>query len=202
MATLKAEKRAGTGKYVAFNLRKEGRIPAVLYGKGLENVNLAVSEKDLRHILHAGERMLELDIEGKKQPALLKSVQHAVIGPSLVHADFRAVDASTTLHVAVPVELSGESVGVAKGGLIEQALFTVEVECVPANLPEKIELDISALDLDEAYYVENLPSLPGVKYTIESGISIVSCHLPRGEKEAVAEGEGEEGAEASAEGSA
>lgn len=200
MATLKAEKRAGTGKYVAFNLRKEGRIPAVLYGKGLENVNLAVSEKDLRHILHAGERMVELDIEGTTQPALLKSVQHAVIGPALVHADFRAVNASTTLHVDVPVELVGDSVGVEKGGLLEQALFTVEVECVPGNLPEKIEVDISGLDLDQAFYVENLPSLPGVKYTMDSSVSVVSCHLPRGEKEAVEQEE--EGAEGSTEGSA
>lgn len=194
VATLKAEKRTGTGKYVAFNLRKTGRIPAVLYGKGMENVNLQVMEKDVLQVLKAGERMVELEIEGKAQTALLKSVQRAVIGPSLVHADFRAVDASTTMHLEVPVELIGEAAGVEKGGLIEQALFTVGVSCVPGNLPEKIVLDISTLDIDHAFYVENLPALPGVTYTVEPDVSVVSCHLPRGEKQAAVV-EGEEGME-------
>ena len=176
MAVLKVQKREGTGKYVAFNLRKEGMIPAVLYGKDVDNVNLAICEKELQEFVKNGERIFDLDIEGKAQKAVLKAAQHENIGDKLIHADFRLVDANTILHVEVEVEVVGTAAGEDVGGVVEQDLHKVHVACKPADLPEVIKVDVSALEVGSVLYVADLPALAGVEYQTMESVAVVSCH--------------------------
>ena len=193
MAVLKVQKREGTGKYVAFNLRKQGLIPAVLYGKGAENVNLIVSEKELQEIVKSGERLIDLDIDGKAQKAIFKAAQHENIGDKLIHADFRIVDENTLLHIDVEVALTGTAAGEEVGGVVEQDLHKVQVACKPANLPEIIEVDISSLLVGKVLYVRDLPAIEGVSYQTPEGVAVASCHGASVEaEEEEEEGEGEE----------
>jgi large subunit ribosomal protein L25 len=176
--TLQAEKREKAGKYVAFDLRKQGKIPAVMYGQGLkENVNLTVNQKELKKILASGGRLLDLDIAGKVQLAVLKDVQHAVIGSDLLHADFRAVDEQTTLHLNVEVLLKGDSIGAAEGGIVEQNLHQILLECLPKDLPTKIELDITNLTVGKVLFVSDLSVPNGVKFVTHAHVPVVSCRL-------------------------
>ncbi len=193
MAVLKVQKREGTGKYVAFNLRKQGLIPAVLYGKGAENVNLIVSEKELQEIVKSGERLIDLDIDGKAQKAIFKAAQHENIGDKLIHADFRIVDENTLLHIDVEVALTGTAAGEEVGGVVEQDLHKVQVACKPANLPEIVEVDISSLLVGKVLYVRDLPAIEGVSYQTPEGVAVASCHGASAEaEEEEEEGEGEE----------
>lgn len=193
MAVLKAEKREGVGKYVAFDMRKEGMIPAVYYGKGVENINLSVNEKELGILVKSGERIVDLDIAGETKKAILKAVQHETIGDGLLHADFRAIDENTALHVEVAVELVGEAKGTKLGGVVEQDLHMVGVECIPAKLPEFIKVDVTELDMNAVWYVKDLPAIDGVTYTTQEDVAVVSCH---GKAEVEEEEESEESEEA------
>lgn len=176
MAVLKVEKREGTGKYVAFDLRKKGLIPAVMYGVGMENVNLTVNERELQTLLGAGARLIDLDLAGKKQMAILKGLQHATIGKHLMHADFNAIDENTPLHVDVDVELTGESVGAREGGIVAMDLHALQIECLPRNLPEKLTVDVSKLGIGGVIYVKDLTIPAGVTVKTHSDVAVVSCH--------------------------
>ncbi len=176
MAVLKVQKREGTGKYVAFDLRKEGMIPAVLYGKGFENINLTVDQKELQELVKSGERLLELDIDGKKQRAVLKAAQHENIGDKLIHADFRMVNEDTELHVEVEIALTGIAAGIDLGGVVEQDLHTVQVACKPGDLPEVVTVDVSPLNIGDVLYVKDLPAISGVVYQTLEDVAVVSCH--------------------------
>ncbi|MCD8138536.1 MAG: 50S ribosomal protein L25 [Planctomycetaceae bacterium] len=190
MATaLKAAKREGTGKYVSFNLRKEGRIPGVIYGKGMtENINVSVVLKEFLQLLKANERIIDLDIDGKTTHVLLKAVQHGTYDHEILHADFRAISDNEEVEIVLEIELHGEAPGAKVGGMIEQNLHQVTARCMPKNMPEKVMLDISNLNMGDILYVADLPELPGVKYMMHGNPAVVSCHAPRGE-EAPAEGE-------------
>lgn len=193
MATLKAEKREGTGKYKAFDLRKAGKIPGVIYGKSLkENVNVAVVLKDFLHLLKAGDRLIDLDIDGSVMSVLLKAVQHGTYDHEILHADFRAISANEVIDVVLDIELHGgeEAPGVREGGMLDQNLHQVGARCLPKDLPEKIVMDVSGMNIGDILYVEDLPKLNGVEYVIHGNPSVVSCHQPAAaEEEAPAEGE-------------
>lgn len=198
MATLKVEKREKTGKYAAFAIRKQGAIPGVLYGTDYkDNLNLSVPLKEFEILLHERARIVDLDIGGKLQKSVIKEVQHGTFDHEIMHADFRAVGENDTLHLSVPVELKGIAAGIDQGGQVEQNLFDVDVECRPADLPTKIELDVTALAVDGILFVSDLPKLPGVKYVTLATLPVVSCRMPSGleEETAAAEGAAVEGAE-------
>ena len=160
--TLKAEKREKTGKYVAFDLRKAGKIPAVVYGRGLkENINLTLDQKEFKQVLASGSRLIDLD---------------ETIGKNILHADFRAVDANTTLHLDVEIVLKGDAAGVQEGGIIEQNLHMITLECLPKDLPSSIELDISKLKISGVLLVKDIPAIPGVKFVTHEDVPVVSCN--------------------------
>lgn len=188
MATsLKAEKREKTGKYIAFDLRKVGKIPGVVYGKGLkENINLTLDQKEFKQVLASGARVIDLDIAGSKQMAVVKAVQHETIGKNILHVDFRAVDANTTLHLDIEVVLKGDAAGVQQGGIIEQNLHMITLECLPKDLPGSIELDISKLNINDVLLVKDIPAIPGVKFITHEDVPVVSCNYKTEDKPAEA----------------
>ncbi len=178
MAMLKVNKRESTGKYVAFDLRKRGMLPGVIYGKGFDNLPLQLSHHDLIQLLHSGERYIELDIEGTTQPAIIKSLQHGNFGEEILHVDFAAVTATSIVQVEVSLEFKGEAAGIQDGGMVEESLYSVEIECQAKNLPESIVVDISDLKVDDVWYVKDLPKFEGITYVTAEDIAVVSCHIP------------------------
>ncbi len=187
------EKREGAGKYAAFALRKQGKIPGVVYGKSLkENINISIVLKEFVALLKSGERILDLDIGGQKTHVLLKAVQHGTYEHEILHADFRAISDDEVIEVSLDIEISGEedAPGIRAGGMIDQSLHAVTARCKPVDLPEKVVLDVSAMEMGVILYAHDLPKLKGVEYVVHGNPAVVSCHAPAGE-EAPAAAEGE-----------
>ena len=199
-----AENRTETGKNVNRRLRTRGLIPGVLYGAKREAVPLAVSPKEITTILRSktGENTLfDLEIGGSRRRVILKEFQVEPIKGLLIHADFYEVALDKPIEVKVHIEVTGTPVGVkTQGGLLDHVTREVEVSCLPADIPEKISIDVSELEMGKAVRVGDL-KVPD-KVTMLSAADLVIVHVvaPRAEEEvaavvAPAEGEAAAGAE-------
>jgi large subunit ribosomal protein L25 len=193
VATLKASKREGGGKYKAFEIRRSGGIPGVVYGKGLkENLNVSVNLKEFALLLKSAGRIIDLDLDGSPMHVLVKAVQHGTYEHELLHVDFRAISADEIIEVELEIELAGDAACLAVGGMLEQNLHHVSARCLPKDLPEKVTVDVSALQIGDVIYAKELPKLPGVEYVFHGNPSVASCRHPKGEETpAPAAGEGE-----------
>lgn len=180
-ATLKAEKRQGRGKNEARRLRASGRIPAVLYGaeKGTA-VEIAVDPKNLLRILHseAGvNTLIGLELDGGDTRVLVKEYQLDPIDHKLLHADFYQVAMDKTIAVTVPVVLKGEPKGVKQqGGIVDFVHRDIEIEVLPADIPENITVDISELMLHEGVRVRDLQT-EGAKWKATSDADMMIVHV-------------------------
>jgi large subunit ribosomal protein L25 len=180
-ATLKAEKRDGRGKNEARRLRASGRIPAVLYGaeKG-KAVEIAVDPKNLLRILHSESgvnTLIGLELDGGDTRVLVKEYQLDPIDHKLLHADFYQVAMDKTITVTVPVLLKGEAKGVKQqGGIVDFVHREIEIEVLPADIPENITVDISELMLHEGVRVRDLQT-EGAKWTATSDADMMIVHV-------------------------
>jgi large subunit ribosomal protein L25 len=162
---LVAERREGTGKGVARKLRAAGRVPAVVYGMDMESTALSVDAKDLYHVLHAGGAnvLLDLIVDGKGRLALARDVQRDHIRGRFVHVDFLAVSRTEKITLQIPVRVVGESVGVKAGGVLEHHLWDVQAACLPGDVPDAIEADVSELEVGDSLKVGDLVAPEGVE---------------------------------------
>ena len=200
---LKASSRADTGKSANRRLRRTGVIPAISYGRGNPSMSLAVSPRDLGTIL-TSERgrnsVIELEVEGAAtKTVMVKDFSVHPMSRRLVHADFIEIDIDQPLEVEVPFRTSGKSKGELAGGTVLQTVRRVPVKCMPANIPDVIVVDVSALDIDDGLSVADLPLPAGVELQLPSELRLVVVKAPRMEEEkpaeaAVAEGAPAEGA--------
>src|SRR5262245_23217114 len=207
---LTATPREAAGSRPAGRLRRSGLVPAVVYGLGAETVSVSVGARELQHILSGdsgANTVITLRFDGggngDDQLALARQIQRHPVKGNLVHVDFVRIRADQTVVAEVPVHLDGESEGVRNGGLLEQNLFTVSVEALPANLPPAIVHDVSALDIGDQVHVSDLQAPADVTIVTDAEELVVQVVQPRGMdlgEEAAAEGE--EGAEGAAEGEA
>lgn len=206
---LKATKRDGRGKGPSRRLRAAGQIPATVYGHGMEPMSVAVDARELYHTLHteAGQNVLiDLQVGSKHHLTLPREIQRDHVKGLFVHVDFLAVSRDEVIHVDVPVQLVGESHGVKEGGVIEHHAWEVRVECLPGDVPESIEADITQLGIGDSIRVSDLVAPSGATITSNLEDIVVSVVTPpilrleeEEEEEAEALAEGEE-AEAAAEG--
>ena len=180
-------------------LRAEGKLPAVLYGLGKDPVNLAVDYAELRDALKTDSGMntiLQLDVEGASETAMIRSVQRDPIKRWVTHVDFIRVDLDQKVRVKVPIHLTGEAEAVAsKGGLVEQNLFDLEVEVSPDNIPSEIVVDVSGLTLDTRIFVGDLPLPSGAETNVADDVAVVSPVVSRAARMANEEAAAEEGEE-------
>ena len=199
-----AENRTETGKNVNRRLRTRGLIPGVLYGSKKEAVPLAVSPKEITTILRSktGENTLfDLEIGGSRRKVILKEFQVEPIKGQLLHADFYEVALDKPIEVKVHIEVTGIPVGVkVEGGLLDHVTREVEVSCLPADIPEKITIDVSELEMGKAVRVSDLKVPDKVTMLSEPDLVIVHVVAPRAEEEVAAavapvEGEAVAGAE-------
>lgn len=156
---LKAESRESVGKGAARKIRAAGKVPAVLYGPAVEPMRLSVDALQLWHALHtdAGTNVLiNLAVDGDSFLTMPREVQRDIVKGTLLHVDFLQIRRDVAIQVDVPVLLVGESVGVKEGGVIEHHLWELRVECLPTQVPESIEADISALAVGDSLHVSDL----------------------------------------------
>jgi large subunit ribosomal protein L25 len=181
-----AQRRDEGGKNANRRLRAQGRIPGILYGTRSESVSVAVSPKDIGGILKSasGENTLfDLELDGSRRKVLIKEFQLDPIKGRLLHADFYEVALDKALQVNVHVELHGVPVGVkVQGGILDFVTRELEIECLPTDIPDKIEVDVSGLELGKHLRVSDL-TLPE-KLTMLSEPDVVIAHVvaPRAEE--------------------
>ncbi|MFK7851216.1 MAG: 50S ribosomal protein L25 [Akkermansiaceae bacterium] len=177
--TLKAAPRLRSGSGKLKQMRREGWLPSVVYGRGVENENLKVDAKTFSELLsHSSSDsiLINLDVEGEgKRSVFLKSIQHDALSGEALHVDFLAVNDKTEITANIPVNLVGESVGVKAGGILEQYAHTIEITCFPGDLPDVIEKDISHLDDGDSLQVSDLDLPEGVTST--QGDDVVVAHI-------------------------
>src|ERR1700736_1302835 len=188
---LKAEPRTTTGRSAARRLKARGVIPAVVYGGKEKTQSLQVSAGDLNAMLsHAsGENILvELEISGHKgtKTALLQEVQHSPVGGDVLHVDFHAISMDEKIQADVPLEPLGVPNGVKNfGGLLEQNLRALAIECLPRDLPDKITVDVSALNIGDSIHVRDIKLPPGVAAKVQLDLTAFSVMAPVIEEEPV-----------------
>lgn len=180
--TIKAEKRDAGGKNVARRIRREGNVPAILYGPDVENVPLALSKRDIFDILKTetgANTIFQVAFEKDKLEVMIKDYQQDVTTDELLHVDLFRISMEQEIRVSVPIVLTGDAVGVkAEGGFVESATREVEVECLPKDIPENIEVDISALHLNQSLKIEDLAPVEGVKVLSDPQAMIVLIQAP------------------------
>ena len=195
---LEVSLRDDTGKGPARRLRARGRVPGIVYGFGVDPLQVDVEARPLERAMEVGSNAL-IDLSGADGLAgklfLIKEAQRDPLSRRILHCDFYSVDTRRRIHVDVPVRLEGRPVGVEMGGVLEPLLREVEVACLPLAIPDEIPLDVSALEIGDALHVSDLVVPEGVEIQVEDSVSVVHVIAPRVEEEAVAEEEAAELAE-------
>lgn len=188
---LKAEHRTATGRSAARKLKARGIVPAVIYGAKVKPQPLQVSARDINAMLsHAsGENILvELEIPGEKsnRTALVQEIQHSPVGGTVLHIDFHAVSMDEKIHAEVPLEATGIANGVKNfGGLLEQSLRSLAVECLPRDLPDRITVDVSNLNIGDSIHVRDIQLPKEVTAKVQPDLTAFSVVAPVVEEEPV-----------------
>ena len=179
---IEVEIRDWCGKRRNKRSRAAGKIPAVLYGHGKENISLSVPAEKLIAAVRQGTRVVDLT-GGVKETALLRELQWDTFGLDLLHVDFTRVSADEKIEVSVLVTLRGESPGSKEGGVIEHLVHEVLIECLAAAIPEKFELNINELNLHETLTAANLKLPEGTTLLIDVETVLAQCVEPAEELE-------------------
>lgn len=193
---IKGEKRDVFGKNAARRLRREGRVPAVLYGPETESVSLTLEKKDLFQILksESGENTIfKVSFDSQIQDVMIKDHQIDPTSNELLHVDLILIAMDKAIRVDVPLVLVGEAVGVkSEGGFVDFVLRELEIECLPNDIPEHIDVDITELHLHQSIKVDELTPPEGVTIINEPGTVIALIQAQTKEEEVVPEEELEE----------
>jgi large subunit ribosomal protein L25 len=191
------------GSRNAGRLRREGKLPAVVYGLNADTVSVTVSAHELDRALHSesgANTLITLKLDGDDMLALARQIQRHPTRNELVHVDFVRVRRDVAVSAEVPLNAEGEPPGAKEGGILEQLIFMLTVEAMPGNIPTSIVVDISGLALGDQLRVSDLPIPPGVEVMHEPDELVAQVSIPRGltEEEEAGVVEGEEGEEGEA----
>ena len=208
--TAEVGRRAGSSD--ARRLRTEGKIPAVVYGHGMDPISVSVDRRELRQALSGAAGMntiLDLTVDGTVYPSLIKDIQRHPVKRSVQHVDFIQVNLNEEIVVSIPITLEGEAKEVsANGGLVDLSMQELEVRTTPRNIPDGITIDVTEMTMDSVIRVEDLPLPSGVTAEADPDAPVVTVLTMRtpvldAEEEALAEAaaEGEAGEGEAGEGS-
>ncbi len=190
---LKATKRTESGTRKARALRKEGLLPAVLYGHGEGTLSLTLHEHELEVALIHGEILLEIELDGKRQNVLIKDIQYDTWGHKVLHLDLTRVSLDELVTVTVKITLVGTPLGVDEGGSLQQVMASTDIQCRVDQIPEEIRVRVNELNIDDAIHLSDL-ELPEGSELLGDGEALV-CNVVTIAEEVEAEEveEGEEG---------
>jgi large subunit ribosomal protein L25 len=182
-ATLTASIRSERGSGPAGRLRRDGHVPAVVYGLGADTLAVTVSARELDHILHSDtgvNSLITLQVEGGDVLALARQIQRHPTRGILQHVDFIRVSRDTAVHAEVPLVIVGEAPGTKAGGKLEQQLFTVGVSALPDKIPSSIEVSIAGLGLGDQIHIADIATPDGVEISLPADALVVQVAVPRG----------------------
>src|SRR3989475_4961990 len=185
IVSLAASPRQATGKGGARQARFRGRVPAVIYGHGRDTQSLEVEAKALEKALQGVEpesTIIELAVEGKTVKTLIREIQRHPLRPDIIHVDFYEIHAAEKVTLRIPVHLVGNPDGVRNaGGVLDQVTREVEIEVLPENIPDRVELDVNALKIGDSLHVRDL-TIPNAKILTDADLTIATVVPPRAEE--------------------
>ena len=179
IASLAAENREKSGTGAARQLRRDGKVPAIIYSKGSEPTNIALNANELRQQFKKGRfrsRLLDLNVAGKAVRALPQEVQTHPVTDQIEHVDFLRVEKGTKLRVKVPVVLQNTErcKGVKRGGVLNVVRHTVEFFCEPDSIPEQIDVDVRNTDIGASIHIDELDLPKGIEPTIKRNFTVIT----------------------------
>lgn len=181
--TLRAEPRPARGSRAARRMRRDGAVPAVLYGRGLDPLTLAVDQRDLHVVLHteAGlNALINLEVEGgDKVLTVAREVQRHPVRGDIVHLDFIKISLDEKITAEVAVHYQGTPLGVEEGGVVETIRTAVHLRAFPMDIPDHISVDISGMTVGDTLKVSDLPVIENVEYIDDPEASLVTVVIPR-----------------------
>jgi large subunit ribosomal protein L25 len=179
---LSAERRSTKGKGAAREMRRGGKVPAVIYGRGREPDQLAVDGVTLGRLLEKivpESTIVELSVDGNPVKTLIREVQRHPVRPGIVHVDFYEIRAGQKIRVAVPIHCVGIPDGVRnQGGTLDQVIRNVEIEVLPDDIPDRVELDVTALTIGKSLHVSDL-SIPKAQILMDAALTVATVVAPR-----------------------
>jgi len=185
IVSLAASLRQAAGKGAARQARLQGKVPAVIYGHGRETQSLEVAAKALEKALTGVEpqnTIIELALDGKKVKTLIREIQRHPLRPDIIHVDFYEIHAEEKVRLKVPVHLVGNPEGVRNaGGVLDQVTREVEIEVLPEHIPDRVELDVTALKIGDSLHVRDL-SIPSATILTHADLTIATVVPPRAEE--------------------
>lgn len=188
---LEAKRREEKGRSAARQARRDGKVPAIVYGRGEETYMVEVDAKQLERMLHHGlgeHGMLDLKIQHgrskKRQTVLIREVQHHPVTGEVLHVDFYHIDLEQKISASVPITLIGHADGVKMGGILEHTLRELEIECVAKKMPERVELDVTNLELGHSYHVRDLVLDGDLHVVTDPNRAVATIVTPRLREEA------------------
>ncbi|MCD6364942.1 MAG: 50S ribosomal protein L25 [Planctomycetes bacterium] len=195
MAILNANKRRATGKREARALRKRGLVPCIIYGHGRDTVAVAINRHDLDLAVLHGQRLLEIDVEDKKENVLIKDLQWDTFGHEILHMDLTRVNLDERVTIAIPIVLRGTPVGLSQDGVLQQMNSEVNVECLVRDMPEEIRVMVTDLKVGDSILMRDLELPEGVKLLDNEDTRVCSVNVIAEEEEAEAVEEEAQGAQ-------
>src|SRR6266545_3222686 len=188
IVSLAAKPRTSTGKGGARQARFQGKVPAVIYGHGRDTQPLELEAKALEKALQGVEpasTIIELAVDGKAVKTLIREIQRHLLRPDIIHVDFYEIHAEEKVTLKVPVHLVGNPDGVRNaGGVLDQVTREVEIEVLPENIPDRVELDVNALKIGDSLHVRDL-QIPQATILTSADLTIATVVPPRAEEVAV-----------------
>ena len=188
MALMKASTRKELGTRPVRRLRDRGLIPGIIYGHGEPPVAVTLSEHDIESALAHGERLLEVDVDGQKQNVLIKAVQWDTFGQMVLHVDLCRVSLDERVEVTMQVHLRGTPAGAADGGVLNQAISEIHIECSVASIPEDIQVRVNHLNVGDSIHLGEIELDEGAKLLDDPEAVLCACNIIAEDVEA----EGEE----------
>src|SRR3989337_233462 len=190
MMELTAVRRRGSGKEGVRKMFSRGKVPGVMYGKGVATRSIEFDRRDLEEFLAVARRgtvivrmNMQDEAEGKESYAVLKDVQTNPRTDRVIHVDFYEVAFGKKFRIEVPIRVRGKAAGIEQGGILEQVTRSLEVECLPKDVPEFLEMDVTALEIGDSLHLKDLILPEGVQ-PVEKDLTatIFSVHAPRVEE--------------------
>ena len=175
---LQAQVRTKAGKRASRRLRRGGNVPCVLYGVNDQVINLTVNERELTKILSGDHALIDLMVDGTNQNSVVKEIQYHPVKGNIIHVDWLRVQAGVEITVSVPLKFAGTAVGVKAGGIFQELKAELEITCLPKDLPEFINVDISKLEIGDSIHVRDL-NLESVTIKDDEDSTICSIILPK-----------------------
>ena len=175
--SLQAEVREHIGSKAAAAIRAKGRVPAIVYGHKEEPVAISLDAHDFAEGLHHGHRLMDITVAGNTGKMIVKDVQFDYLGRRIIHVDLMRVDVTERIRISVPIELKGTAKGTQEGGVVEQHMDHLDVECPVIRIPESVVVSVKDLDVGQVIHAGEIALPEDVKLVMPAETIMVSCRV-------------------------